>query len=57
MRQPGKNYRKILRARARKMFLQFFHNYSSFGASGLAWERIVEELWKYLVNPAPDVGI
>jgi hypothetical protein len=37
-------------ARARKMFLQFFHNSSSFGASGLAWGRIVEgkiveELW------------
>jgi hypothetical protein len=40
------------------MFLQFFHNSSSFGASGLAWGRIVagkivEELWKYLVNAAP----
>jgi hypothetical protein len=44
-------------ARACKMFLQFFHNSSSFGASGLAWGRIVEgkiveELWKDLVNPA-----
>jgi hypothetical protein len=30
-----------------------------FGASGLAWrriveEKIVEELWKYLVNAAPE---
>jgi hypothetical protein len=45
-------------ARACKMFLQFFHNSSLFGASGLAWGRIVEgkiveELWKYLVNPVP----
>jgi hypothetical protein len=46
-------------SRACKMFLHFFHNSSSFGASGLAWGRIVgrkivDELWKYLVNAAPD---
>jgi hypothetical protein len=44
------------------ILLQFFHNSSSilplgeeFGASGLAWRRIVEEIiveksWKHLVN-------
>jgi hypothetical protein len=40
------------------MLVNFIHS-SSFGASGLAWGRIVErkiveELWKYLVNAAPD---
>jgi hypothetical protein len=43
------------------MFLQFFHNSSLFGASGLAWGRIVEgkiveELWKYLVFPVPGIS-
>jgi hypothetical protein len=48
-----------------QIFLQFFHNASTiiprveeFGASGLAWRRIVEgiiveKLWKHLVNAAP----
>jgi hypothetical protein len=36
-------------------------NSSSFGASGLSWGRIgegkiVEELWKYLVNAAPGIS-
>jgi hypothetical protein len=59
--------RKILRVLFRKIFLQFFLNSSSilprvaeFGASGLAWRRIVEGIiveksWKHLVNAAPEV--
>jgi hypothetical protein len=62
-----KNCRKILRALLWKIFLQFFHNSSTifpcveeFGASGLAWKRIVEgmiveKLWKHLVNSAPGL--
>jgi hypothetical protein len=61
-------WKEIARARP-KIFLQFFHSSSTilphleeFGASGLAWRRIVEgkiveELWKYLVNAAPVVQI
>jgi hypothetical protein len=56
--------RHPLSARTSQIFLQFFHNFSTtlprleeFGASGLAWGRIVEgiileELWKHLVNAA-----
>jgi hypothetical protein len=86
-----KNCRQILRALLRKIFLQFFHNFSppplpveglqnlstilpqffhnsssfhscveEFGASGLAWRRIVEGIiveksWKHLVNAAPGI--
>jgi hypothetical protein len=65
----GNNCRNILRALRQKTFLQFFHNSSTilprveeFGASGLAWRRIVkgiivEKLWKHLVNSAPDGSV